>query len=95
MAKSGKKRRTSASAPTGNGDPLQEAIETFARGDYARARVLLESKAHDPDLPEGQREQAEDLCEATNIEPGTLWVGLSCIGLFVLVLIVTTLTQPH
>jgi hypothetical protein len=76
-------------------EPLAEATDTFTRGDYARARVMLKQKAQDPNLSEGQREEAEELYEATTLERGTLYVGLACIALFILVVVVTSLTQPH
>src|SRR5215468_4564412 len=97
MAKAGKKKKSAPEKTphASENDPLHQAVETFAKGDYARARVLLEQKAHDANLSEGQREEAEELYEATGIERGTLWVGLACIALFILVIAVTTLTQPH
>jgi hypothetical protein len=95
MAKSKKKKSAEKTPHASENDPLHEAVDTFARGDYAKARVLLEQKAHDASLSEGQREEAEELFGATGIERGTLWVGLACIALLALVVIVTTLTQPH
>lgn len=83
-------------APTAfAGKELQEAIGVFAKGDYARARNLLRAKAEDPSLSDSAREHARALINATRIERGTLYVGLACIALFVLVLIVTSVLQPH
>lgn len=83
-------------APTAfAGKELQESIAVFARGDYARARNMLRAKAEDPSLSESTREHARALISATRIERGTLYVGLACIALFVLVLIVTSVLQPH
>jgi hypothetical protein len=95
MAKGGKKKKDKGGPHASPDDPLHEALETFARGDYARARVMLDAKAHDPSLSEGQREEAEELYEATGFERGTLWVGLACLALLILVVVVTVLTQPH
>lgn len=73
---------------------LQDAIGVFAKGDYARARNMLVEKANDTNLSEGAKEQARELIAATRIERGTLYVGLACIVLFILVVLVTSAMQP-
>ena len=73
---------------------LQDAIGVFAKGDYARARNMLFDKEKDAGLSEGAKEQARELIAATRIERGTLYVGLACIALFILVVIVTSAMQP-
>lgn len=95
MAKGPKKKGSKQGGHGGSGsDPLAEATALFARGDYAQARMLLADKADDADLPEGQRELARELSASTRLERGTLWVGLACLGLLLLVFLVTALTQP-
>lgn len=97
MPKLAKTRGDKQAGPGGSykrEDPLAAAIATFARGDYARAKRALAEKMNDAELSEGQREQARELYAATGLERGTLWVGIACVGLLVLVLIVTALTQP-
>lgn len=95
MAKSGRGRDKAAGPTKGTErDALAEATAAFARGDYGRAKVLLAAKIDDASLPEGQREDAKDLLAATGFERGTLWVGLGCVGLLLLVLIVTRALQP-
>jgi hypothetical protein len=91
------KQKKGAPGPAVSGSPrdLGAAIEVFKRGDYARARLLLAEKEADVALPEGAREQARDLIASTRIERGTLYVGLACIALFVLVVAVTAALQPH
>jgi hypothetical protein len=93
MAKAGKKKaKNHATSPD---DPLAEATDLLERGDYAKARLLLTEKAKDAKLSDSTREAAAELARATTLDRQTLWVGLACIGLLLLVIIVTTLTQPH
>ncbi|MCK6549343.1 hypothetical protein L6R52_26105 [Myxococcota bacterium] len=95
MAKTGRGRdKATGPAKSGDADALADATAAFARGDYGRARVLLAAKIGDASLSEGQREEARELLAATGFERGTLWVGLGCIGLLILVLIVTAALQP-
>lgn len=91
------KQRKGVPPPVLSGAPkdLEAGIEVFKKGDYARARNILGEKANDTLLSDGAREQARGLIAATRIERGTLLVGLACIGLFVLVIIVTAVMQPH
>lgn len=73
---------------------LGEALATFARGDYARARVLLQAKADDPSLPEGVRAQARELLAATKPERGMVIAYGAAVALFALIVIVTSVLQP-
>lgn len=57
-------------------------------GDYVLARRLLE------DVPEEDRAEADRLAAATRLDPGTLWVGLGCVGLLLLVILIAALKQP-
>jgi hypothetical protein len=91
---SGSAVASAAAAAPGAQKELDAATAVFARGDYARARVMLEAKANDASLSEGAKEEARSLIAATRIEKGTLMVGLACIALFVLVVIVTAILQP-
>jgi len=92
VKKSGPKADTSGGSSSSK--ELDAAMAVFARGDYARARVMLEEKTKDPALSEGAKEEARALIAATRLERGTLYVGLACIALFLLVLIVTAALQP-
>lgn len=74
--------------------PPTPAIATFERGDYRAARSMLDERANDSSLEAGQRETARRLLDATRIDRTTLWVGLACVGLFLLVVVATRLTQP-
>lgn len=94
MAKAKKPKSDKPRAHVSADDPLREGIDLFARGDYARAKVALAVRANDSALSEGQREHARELVDATHVERGTLWVGIACVGLLVLVIVVTALTQP-
>jgi hypothetical protein len=80
--------------PASAGDALAPAVRTFATGDYIRARAELAQKLNDPELSEGEREEARELIAATQIERGTLWVGLACVALLIIVIVVTAITQP-
>lgn len=95
MAKTGKKKASTAtpaeSAP--KGDPLETAFALLAEGDYARAKVILREKGSDAQLPDGVRAEARERLEAVSIERGTLWVGLACVGLLVLVILVTVFSM--
>lgn len=70
------------------------ARSLFAAGDIVAARRELHARANDEELPKGDRELAAELETATRIDPGALWVGISCIGLLVLVISVIVLKQP-
>ena len=94
-----KKRRadkveTPAKAEERDRAGLGEAMTAFARGDYARAKVLLQVKADDPSLPEGVRAQARELLAATKPERGMVLAYASAAALFTLILIVTSVLQP-
>ena len=74
--------------------PESEAVRAFARGDYARARVLLAHEAEDQSRPEGERARARELLDATKPERTALLAGLACIALYGLVALATALIQP-
>lgn len=73
---------------------LGEALSTFVRGDYARARVLLAAKAEDTSLSEGARAQARQLLAATRPDRGAILTGLACVGLYLIVAVITSVFQP-
>lgn len=92
MAKSkGKKKK---GEPGGAPDPLRPALDAFSRGDYPEARRLFDEKIEDPDVSESEKGMARAFRDATGLEKGALWVGLGCLGLFLLVVLVTALKQP-
>jgi hypothetical protein len=74
--------------------PLAIARQLFGIGDIVAARRELTAKAEDARLSEGDRQLARELADATRIDRGALVVGLACIGLLLLVVLVTGLKQP-
>jgi hypothetical protein len=89
VARADKKNKAAARGA----DPLAEGVGAFARGDYVRARALLEPKVNDASLSEAERAQARDLVGATSIEPGALYTGLGAIGLLLVVIALTAWFQ--
>ena len=97
MAKAKKGKRSGKSRqekPAGTPAALQESIATFDRGDFRAARELLAAQVDDPELSEGQRDQARRLLEATGAENTALMVGAACAGLLVLLFLIIQMTQP-
>ena len=91
MAKRNKQPKAKAQDST---EILDDVLPVFLSGDFKRARGSLQIKIEDPAISESQRDEAKRLYSATRIEPGALRVGLACIAFFVVVLLVTFLTQP-
>lgn len=85
----------SKKAPAEGSDPrLQEALEVFKRGDYVRARELLRPLASDTSRPEGARQQAQRLFDATQLDLIIPKTAAGCLGLLGLVVVVTHFIQP-
>ena len=97
-----KKRKSPAKAETKEkskraaalSGPLAPAIETFSRGDYVSARRRFDEALEDKELSEENRQVAKALRGALGLDLGTLYVGLACIGLYLLVILVAILKQP-
>ena len=79
------------SAPAG---PLAPAIQMFSRGDYVSARRKFDDALADTELSEENRQVAKALRGSLGFDAGTLYVGLACIGLYLLVILVAVLKQP-
>lgn len=90
MAKSQKKPRKKTSQP----DVLGPALSAFRHGDYPEAREHLARLTEEHNLAEGEQKMASDFKRASRLEPGALWAGLACFGLFVLVIVIAGLKQP-
>jgi len=74
--------------------PIRLAQRRFADGDSVAARRDLSALAKDAQLSAADRELARDLATRTLIDRGALFVGLSCVGLLLLVVLVTVFKQP-
>lgn len=96
MAKAKKKKAKSdgAKAKGTSRGPLQPALDTFAGGDYVAARRMFEGALADPELSEENRHVAKTLLQSIGIDRGTLYVGLACVGLYLLAILVAVLKQP-
>jgi hypothetical protein len=94
MAKRPKKDSSGKAGSAEAREPLAEALATFARGDYVKAARHLEEKIADPSLPEGAREQAQRLLAATKLDRAFLLTGLAAAGLYLVVVLATSLLQP-
>jgi len=86
-----KEKGKRASALSG---PLSPAIDMFSRGDYVSARRMFDEALSDKELSEENRQVARALRGSLGFDPGTLYVGLACIGLYLLVILVAILKQP-
>jgi hypothetical protein len=85
VAKGKKKSEAPASKDPG--------IEAFEAGHYAEARALFDEKLKG-DIAQGERDLLTNLRATTLIDRQTILTGLGCIGLMVLVLLITWLKQP-
>jgi hypothetical protein len=74
--------------------PLSPAIDMFSRGDYVSARRMFDEALSDEELSEENRQVAKALRGSLGFDKGTLYVGLACIGLYLLVILVAILKQP-
>lgn len=74
--------------------PLDVARRLFGAGDMVAARRELAAQAEDAARPDADRQLARELSDATRIDRGALAVGAACVGLLVLVVLVTILKQP-
>jgi hypothetical protein len=74
--------------------PLAPAIQMFSRGDYVSARRKFDEALADSELSEENRQVAKALRGSLGFDAGTLYVGLACIGLYLLVILVAVLKQP-
>jgi hypothetical protein len=74
--------------------PISPAIDAFSRGDYVAARRLFDDALSDKELSEENRQVAKALRASLGFDAGTLYVGLACIGLYLLVILVAILKQP-
>ena len=74
--------------------PLSVAIDLFSHGDYVMARREFNAAIADPELSDENRQVATALRASLGFDKGTLYVGLACIGLYLLVILVAILKQP-
>ena len=96
-----KKRKSQAKAESKGGKraaalsgPLAPAIDMFSRGDYVSARRMFDEALADSELSAENRQVAKALRGSLGLDLGTLYVGIACIGLYLLVILVAILKQP-
>ncbi|MEM1022367.1 MAG: hypothetical protein AAGD10_12585 [Myxococcota bacterium] len=77
------------------GNGLEAGLQAVTQGDYIQARAEFGRVGVDEALSESRRAEATRWIAATRLDRGTLLVGLACIGLFLLVVGVAVLKQPH
>jgi len=87
-------KKDKATLPDGSDPRLAEALVVFRKGDYVRARAMLQPLIADTTRPEGERAQAQRVYDATRLDRAVPLTALACLGLLGLIVLVTTLFQP-
>ena len=87
-------KREKAAAQEGSDPRLLEALAVFKKGDYVRARTMLEPLVTDASRSEGERSQAARLIEATRLDRAIPLTALASLGLLILVALATAFFQP-
>lgn len=75
-------------------DPLEGPLQTFSEGDYVSARAQLEALGAQTGVADSTRAASESLVAATQVDRTTLYVGLTCLGVFCVAVLLVSTIQP-
>ena len=86
--------KSKGTAPKSKPDPFDLGLKALLKGDYPTSRAHFAAAIKDENLTESHKETAQDLTAATQVDKITLYVGVACIGLFLLAVTLVGSIQP-